>query len=285
MQLPLTKELPDQVSHSKEKPLFSNETLKTFTSSIRELFANLIPKPVERTFGPGDLIAVVGPTGTGKSTLTKLLSDMTGGMLIDELPPAENPFFPHFYDALADKEKTHNEWALYSQLVFLAAAIEQAKEVEAHLEKGPVVWGMPILGHFMYAYLLYEQKELSEQDFEFYCEVFFREIAGLVQPTVLLVTFIEDINVLVKRIKKRAEQHPERVGETKTDSSYWLQQLNYWLMRVEERTNVPASVIEQPVPQVPMIPVDTIKTDVRKKRHGRRVLQSISNTVKVTAWW
>lgn len=65
-------------------------------------------------------IAVEGPIGVGKTTLTKMLADHYGGRMVFE-HPEENPFLKDFY-------KDRDRYAFQVQLFFLLSRFKQQQE-------------------------------------------------------------------------------------------------------------------------------------------------------------
>ncbi|MCP4583021.1 MAG: deoxynucleoside kinase [candidate division Zixibacteria bacterium] len=65
-------------------------------------------------------IAIEGPIGVGKTTLTKMLADHYGGRMVFE-HPEENPFLNEFY-------KDRDRYAFQVQLFFLLSRFKQQQE-------------------------------------------------------------------------------------------------------------------------------------------------------------
>jgi len=65
-------------------------------------------------------IAVEGPIGVGKTTLTKMLADHYGGRMVFE-NPEENPFLKEFY-------KDRDRYAFQVQMFFLLSRFKQQQE-------------------------------------------------------------------------------------------------------------------------------------------------------------
>lgn len=198
--------------------------------------------------GSGEIVSVLGPMGTGKSTFVAQAEQLLKARVYRELPPAENPYFKQFYEALVASQLP-NPYVLESQLAFLHASIEQAWHIHGARKKEPkqvIVWEMPPWGHYMYAWMQHhgDNPIMSATDWEKYSAEFKKgwlQIQKLgVMPSVVGVTLIQNSDKLLNRIKLR-----DRKEEAGIPPKYVADQLSYWQKRIKRGLILPRKGIKE----------------------------------------
>lgn len=178
------------------------------------------------------IIGIVGPTGTGKTSLGQALSDRIGYPFLEELPQ-DNPFLARYY-ADIKAGNLPSRWAFHSQVHFLTKAIEQGKKI-AKLGGGGAIWDVPPLGHRMYADLAFQAGIMDPDSYRLYGELFqvYMELPSLAHPDVVLVVTTK-VQTLKDRINRRAAVSPERAMEQEVNLEYWQAQIKYWESKLSQ---------------------------------------------------
>jgi deoxyadenosine/deoxycytidine kinase len=193
-----------------------------------------------------NVFGIVGMTGGGKTTLGKSMAELLGADFYDELHPSLNEYFEAFYDFLVNGV-VPNPAAYNEQKRFLDSSLEISEEMKKK-EFFQMMWVMPPVGHFMYAFLLYKGGHLKKEEFVDYCQYFVDHVAQAVSPNTLLVVLNKESAVLQERLEERASQESIRENETQVDESYWNDQYLYWRERLENGENFPLKELQEILP-------------------------------------
>jgi deoxyadenosine/deoxycytidine kinase len=143
-------------------------------------------------------LAVEGPIGVGKTTLTQILAERLGGRLILE-PVEENPFLPAFYE---DARKN----AFQTQLFFLLSRFQQQQQLfQQDLFTQSTVCDYLFAKDRIFAALTLDQNELSLYD----------RLYDALQPRVVrpdLVVYLQArTDVLMRRIARRGRGYEREI--------------------------------------------------------------------------
>lgn len=185
-----------------------------------------MPSATEKT---PHILAIIGQTGAGKSTLGIQLAEYLQAPLWQEIPPSENEFLEPFYQALKEKQSGDDpyiEAAHQVQEKFLRAALKQGEEIRQS-EAELIVWEMPPQGHFMYAYLQHKTGIMSEEEWQEYLAIYTEGVAALPTVTAFLVVTIDDLNEQLVRMGIREQEEKGREGESEAPDAYWNLQWQY----------------------------------------------------------
>jgi len=151
-------------------------------------------------------IGIAGNIGVGKSTLSSTLcKSPCKEMLLSAVGAAremqilqenvENPYLPLYY-------KDPKRWAFASQIRFLIHSLEQQKKIadsnEIIIEDRTIHEDV-----FVFAEALYKQGIMEEMDFQTYMRLFQSTDAIICNPTLLVYLKVNNVNILLERIKKR----------------------------------------------------------------------------------
>jgi deoxyguanosine kinase len=143
-------------------------------------------KPLERFRH----IAIEGPIGAGKTTLTRLLADRIGAELLLE-QPAENPFLARFYEDRAG-------YAFQTQLFFLFQRERQFRAIAQ-----PSMFAQTTVSDFMFAKdALFAQLNLSDEEYRLYAQMHQPIAAQLGEPD-LVVRLQASAPALLARVRGR----------------------------------------------------------------------------------
>ena len=149
----------------------------------------------------GRYIAIEGPIGAGKSTLSKILAERTGKRLIVETDE-ENPFLERFYQ----NEKKH---AFQTQLFYLLSRFQQ----QTSLTQGELFRRGLVCDYLFAKDRIFAALTLDEQEFRLYDRIYSMLNAQVPRPD-LVVYLQARPEVLLERVKKRgrASERTIRTG-------------------------------------------------------------------------
>lgn len=158
------------------------------------------------------LVQIIGPTGSGKTTLAKLISQKLGFHLVQEEYKG-NPFFDDYY---RDPER----WSLEAQLWFLLKNVEQTQDdISVALKNGPVVSEPATSGNKLYAQTRLENLKLQWELYQSVYEAF--ELEGKFLLPDLLAYARVSFPGMLGRIEWRAKREPKRAVELNEKKEYW----------------------------------------------------------------
>jgi deoxyadenosine/deoxycytidine kinase len=159
------------------------------------------------------LLAVAGMVGTGKTTLTRALSQRFGLQMALESVDDENPWLTPYY---GQETGAQQQYALRLQLHFLATRFNAMRRMRAQ-------GGGWILDRTWYedaeifARGLYEQALMTAPEFELYQRLYAELLTGpAARPPRLLIYLHGSLDVVVARIGHRG-----REAERDMPPSYW----------------------------------------------------------------
>lgn len=233
------------------------------------------------TLPSGVLIGIIGHTGSGKSKLGEAIAKHTNAEWVDEARPGDHPNFEKYYEHNNSGSKP-NPYAKEIQQYFVDAAFKQATQIEELLKTKPVAWVAPPQCHLMYAYLLHQDGSLSDIDYQNYMSHFWQRMQNLILPHVLVVTMVEDMDILLARIAERARREPARRGETEVSPEYWQTQIDYWLHLLRVGQNFPPGVVPTKTQQVnslsrPMFKLDGVELHWTTKEGARAAIKQLAD--------
>ena len=163
------------------------------------------------TANPGETIAILGSTGSGKTTLTEMLTERYGAKAYYE--QSDNPYIGDFYNDM-------NRWSFNLQMYFLGSRIQQTMDI---LRSGPVDIFQDRTVYedaYIFADNLHRMGLMSGRDFDTYMSIF-GLITNLVPRPDLLIYLKASVPTLISQIRRRG-----RAYEMNIDEQY-LRRLNY----------------------------------------------------------
>ena len=144
-------------------------------------------------------IAVEGPIGVGKTTLTKLLADSFGYNTFLE-KPSENPFLADFYE-------NPSQAALGTQLFFLFQRVKQIQEIK----QGDIFTPTRVSDFLLDKDKLFAKATLSDQELKLYEQIY--DYLSLDLPTPDLVIYLQaETKTLHQRVMHRGIEMEKSVS-------------------------------------------------------------------------
>jgi deoxyadenosine/deoxycytidine kinase len=138
----------------------------------------------------GGYIAVEGPIGVGKTTLTNMLGDYFKGRVVMELAE-DNPFLPDFY-------KTRDRFAFHTQIFFLMSRYRQQEEFATY-----DLFSETVISDYLFAKdRIFARINLSERELALYNRVASALEQNIVWPDIVIY-LTASTDVLLERIRKR----------------------------------------------------------------------------------
>jgi deoxyadenosine/deoxycytidine kinase len=142
------------------------------------------------------VIGIIGPTGAGKSTFSKLLGEKLGIEVVEE-NFTENPYLKNFYEKPREFSYLSQEW-------FLNEKVKQLADLDY---RKSVIIDPALEMDLIYAETLHKINFMSDSDFEKYKRLFtfLREEFAIRKPDLQIVVNAKP-PVLEERIKKRGRE-------------------------------------------------------------------------------
>ncbi len=173
-------------------------------------------------------IGICGNIGAGKTTLSEFLARKGGALskighvMIFREDVTKNPYLKLYYE-------NPNRWAYESQMSFLSQRLLQRQEIKKF--DGVAISDRTIYEDgFVFASSLHDQGILSDLGFKNYNFWFNFVINGFRKPDVLVYLRVNDMNVLMDRIKKRGREYEKTIEKSyllKLNEKY-EQWINSW---------------------------------------------------------
>lgn len=185
--------------------------------------------PKERKPGDGYFITISGNVGAGKSTFTEIVGNALGFNTSFE-KVIGNPYLEDFY---ADQAK----WSFHLQLYFLSQRFQDQKRIgelnQNHIQDRSIYEDVEI-----FAKSLYENKKMSERDFNTYSELFYCMMTPYLVKPDLMIYLDGSIDTILKRINLRG-----RDMEKKIPKEYWIDLHNRYKKWISEYKQSPVLVV------------------------------------------
>lgn len=147
---------------------------------------------------------MAGNIGCGKTTAAKLISQNFGFELFDE-PVIDNRFLKSYY---ADMER----WSFTLQMEFLIRRVEHHKLIKT-VRKSCVQDRSLYEDPEIFAKYLHGLGHMTDDELNLYFEYFERMNNNLFQPELIIYLQVEDVNVLLNRIRKRGREEEQNINE------------------------------------------------------------------------
>jgi deoxyadenosine/deoxycytidine kinase len=161
----------------------------------------MAPELKERLSKEALIIGVIGPTGAGKSTVSRILGERLGVPVIEE-NFTQNPFLERFY---AEPKR----WSYKSQTWFFLEKVKQLREL--NFSQNQII--DPALEmDYVYAQTLYRIGFMAPKDFDLYKDMFDEVYKNLIteravrKPDIFLVINAPP-DVLAQRIRERGRHY------------------------------------------------------------------------------
>jgi deoxyadenosine/deoxycytidine kinase len=146
-------------------------------------------------------IVVAGNIGVGKTSLVDLLSKKIDWLPFYE-PVAQNPYISDFYADMST-------WAFHSQIYYLSHRLKmhhQLNQISESVIQDRCVYEDAEI----FARNLYEQKHISERDFQTYCDLY-QTLLGFLPNPDLVIYLRASISVLQQRISLRHRHYEQGI--------------------------------------------------------------------------
>ncbi len=150
-------------------------------------------------------ITLAGNIGCGKTTAAKLVSQHFGFELFDE-PVIDNRFLRQYY---ADMKR----WSMTLQMEFLIRRVEHHELIET-VPKSCVQDRSLYEDPEIFAKYLHGLGNMNDNELNLYFEYFERLNKKLPKPDLIIYLQVDDVNILLKRIRKRGRK--EEMGIEKS---------------------------------------------------------------------
>jgi len=147
-------------------------------------------------------ITMAGNIGCGKTTAAKLLSQNFGYELFDE-PVIDNRFLRSYY---ADMKR----WSLTLQMEFLIRRVEHHELIET-VPKSCIQDRSLYEDPEIFAKYLHGLGNMTDNELNLYFEYFERLNEKLIRPDLIIFLQIDDVNILLDRIRKRGRKEEQGI--------------------------------------------------------------------------
>lgn len=147
-------------------------------------------------------ITMAGNIGCGKTTAAKIVSQSLGYELFDE-PVIDNRFLRDYY---ADMKR----WSLTLQMEFLIRRVEHHELIET-VPKSCVQDRSLYEDPEIFAKYLHGLGFMTDDELDLYFDFFERLNKKLIRPDLVVFLQVDDVEILLKRIRKRGRQEEQGI--------------------------------------------------------------------------
>lgn len=145
---------------------------------------------------------MAGNIGCGKTTAAKLLSQIFGYELFDE-PVIDNRFLRDYYTDM-------KRWSLTLQMEFLIRRVEHHELIET-VPKSCIQDRSLYEDPEIFAKYLHGLGNMSDDELNLYFDFFERLHKKLIRPDLIIFLQVDDVNILLDRIRKRGRQEEQGI--------------------------------------------------------------------------
>lgn len=145
---------------------------------------------------------MAGNIGCGKTTAAKLLSQTFGYELFDE-PVIDNRFLRDYYTDM-------KRWSLTLQMEFLIRRVEHHELIET-VPKSCIQDRSLYEDPEIFAKYLHGLGNMTDDELKLYFEFFERLHKKLIRPDLIIFLQVDDVNILLDRIRKRGRQEEQGI--------------------------------------------------------------------------
>jgi deoxyadenosine/deoxycytidine kinase len=145
---------------------------------------------------------MAGNIGCGKTTAAKIVSQSLGYELFDE-PVIDNRFLRDYY---ADMKR----WSLTLQMEFLIRRVEHHELIET-VPKSCVQDRSLYEDPEIFAKYLHGLGFMTDDELDLYFDFFERLNKKLIRPDLVVFLQVDDVEILLKRIRKRGRQEEQGI--------------------------------------------------------------------------
>ncbi len=202
-------------------------------------------------------ITLAGNIGCGKTTAAKLVSQHFGFELFDE-PVIDNRFLRQYY---ADMKR----WSMTLQMEFLIRRVEHHELIET-VPKSCVQDRSLYEDPEIFAKYLHGLGNMTDNELNLYFEFFERLNKKLPKPDLIIYLQVDDVNILLKRIRKRGRK--EEMGIEKS----FLEGLGGYYVSFPQ-------IIKNKY-GVEVITFNVTDTDIRKNEGKKKFLDLVKGKLK-----
>jgi len=200
---------------------------------------------------------MAGNIGCGKTTAAKLLSHAFGYELFDE-PVIDNRFLKQYYSDM-------KRWSFTLQMEFLIRRVEHHKLIET-VPKSCVQDRSLYEDPEIFAKYLHGLGNMTDDELNLYFDYFERMNLNLIQPDLIIYLHIEDIQLLLSRIRKRGRKEEQGI------TADFLKGLGGYYISFPQVCHKKYGV--------EVITFDVSRTDIRDKEGRQQFLALIEDKLK-----
>jgi len=200
------------------------------------------------------LITVIGPIGSGKTTVAKLLAEKLRLPLLDADLFEDNPFLPGFI-------KDPHRYAFSVELFFTIKRLKKLKPISSLLKKSSVVIDSGLIMSRIYTQNQYRQGYLTPAEWDFYQEIVADYQTALPNPDIIVYLKTKPATQLA-RIRARGRNF---------ETGYTIGYLTQITDRLEEYV----SVIDQQ--KTKLITIDTDKVNLLEEEVQQKLIKKMKS--------